>query len=99
VKAIVDMAKDRINEKKIFSNIVEGEAIVKRNYELMQLKSPSFPPSLQMQINMAVEKVYDYNKFQFVQQLTAHSMHTVIPNFHVWLQEVFYPLSVVEASK
>jgi DNA polymerase-1 len=98
VSELIESAKNRMNESKKFSTVVEQEAIVKRNYELMQLKIPSFSPSLQMQINAAAEHVYEYNKFLFVQKLTANGMHSAIPNFHVWLQEVFQPLSVLAKS-
>ena len=98
VSRLLELAKDRINEKKIFSNIVEGADIVMRNYTLMQLKDPNFSPSLQMKVQSAVEKIYPYNKFHFMQLLTSHGMHSTIPNYHVWLQEVFYPLHVLAIS-
>ena len=79
-------------------NPIPGEQILSRNYALMQLKDPNFSPSLQMKINDNVEKIYEFNKFQFIQRLTAHGMHSSIPNFHVWLQEVFQPLAVFASS-
>ena len=77
---------------------VENSEIVQRNYMLMQLKEPNFAPSLQMKIDESVQRIYDFNKFRFIQKLTTYGMHTSIPNFHVWLQEVFYPLSVLATS-
>ena len=94
VDAILNRAKDCINEKKIYSNIVEHENTVRRNYELMQLKNPNFAGVLQLSIEEQVEKLNKFNKIHFIQKLTTYGMHTSIPNFHVWLQEVFYPLSV-----
>jgi 5'-3' exonuclease len=94
VDAIMNRAKDCINEKKIYSNIAEHENIVRRNYELMQLKNPNFAGVLQLSIEEQVEKLNKFNKIHFIQKLTTYGMHTSIPNFHVWLQEVFYPLSV-----
>jgi DNA polymerase-1 len=94
VESIISRAKDGINEKKIYSNIVEHENIVRRNYELMQLKNPNFAGILQLSIEEQVEKLNKFNKIHFIQKLTTYGMHTSIPNFHVWLQEVFYPLSV-----
>ncbi len=98
VEELLLRAKDCINEKKIYSVVVDNAEILARNYSLMQLKSPNFTPSLQMQVNDSVERIYDYNKFQFIQRLTAHGMHGSIPNYHVWLQEVFQPLSVLATS-
>jgi DNA polymerase-1 len=99
VDSILNRAKDCVNEKKIYSTIVENSSIITRNYLLMQLKNPSFAGSLQMKVSEAVENIYDYNKFHFIQKLTAHGMHSTIPNYHVWLQEVFYPLHVMAKSE
>ena len=99
VEAILENAENRINEKKIFPKIVENADILKRNYALMQLKTPNFTPSLQMQVAEAADRFYEYNKFQFIQKLTAHGMHETISNCHVWLQEVFFPLHVMLTSK
>jgi hypothetical protein len=44
------------------------------------------------------DRTYDFNKFQFIQKLTTHGMHSAIPNYHLWLQEVFQPLSVFATS-
>lgn len=98
VEKILLRAKDCINEKKSYAAVVENAEIVQRNYTLMQLKSPDFSPSLQLKIQESTEHIYAFNKFHFIQKLTTHGMHSSIPNFHVWLQEVFYPLSVFAAS-
>jgi DNA polymerase-1 len=98
VDQILARAKDCVNEKKVYSNVVEHAEIVQRNYMLMQLKDPNFSPSLQMKIEESVERIYAFNKFHFIQKLTTYGMHSSIPNFHVWLQEVFYPLSVLATS-
>lgn len=93
VEKVLEYAKDKANELSIYQNVVDNADIVTRNYMLMQLKEPDFSPALQMQISDAVMKTNSYNKFQFVQLLTKYGMHSAIPNYHVWLQEVFYPLS------
>ena len=98
VKELIDRAKNCINEGKKYASVVDNEEIVSRNYSLMQLKTPDFSPSLQMQINDNAERIHDYNKFQFIQKLTAHGMHSSIPNYHVWLQEVFQPLATLATS-
>jgi DNA polymerase-1 len=88
-------AKDKMNENKKYANIVENAEIVTRNYMLMQLKTPDFSANLQTQVMESVGRVYEYNKFHFIQSLTNYGMHSAITNYHVWLQEVFYPLSVM----
>ena len=98
VEKILLRAKDCINEKKVYSNIVENAEIVKRNYMLMQLKDPNFAPALQLKIEESVERIHKFNKLHFIQKLTSYGMHSSISNFHVWLQEVFYPLSVLATS-
>jgi 5'-3' exonuclease len=99
VDRLLGLAKDKLNEKPMYAKIVENSTVVSRNYMLMQLKEPNFTPSLQLQVSREVERLFDYNKFQFIQKMTASGMHTTIPNYHVWLQEVFYPLSVFATSK
>lgn len=93
VEKVLEFAKDKANEQAVYQHVVDQADIVARNYMLMQLKDPDFSPSLQMQISEAVNRTNDYNKFLFIQLLTKHGMHSAIPNYHVWLQEVFYPLS------
>ncbi len=95
IEEMLRFSRDKINEKGKYSLVLENAEIVTRNYQLMQLKTPDFSPSLQMQISDSVDKIYEYNKFKFIQGLTTHGMHSAIPNYHVWLQEVFYPLSVL----
>jgi len=68
------------------------------NYMLMQLKDPNFAPALQLKIEESVERIHKFNKLHFIQKLTSYGMHSSISNFHVWLQEVFYPLSVLATS-
>jgi DNA polymerase I len=98
VEEMFRFSKDKMNEKKAYANILENVGIVTRNYQLMQLKSPDFGGSLQTKIQEVVGNIYEFNKFRFIQNLTTHGMHSSIPNYHVWLQEVFYPLSVLAKS-
>ena len=98
VEEMLLFAKDKANEKRAFSTILENVGIVTRNYQLMQLKTPDFSGGLQLQILNAVNHIYEYNKFHFIQSLTNHGIHSAIPNYHVWLQEVFYPLSVMATA-
>lgn len=99
VERILELAKDRVNEKKAFANIVEKADVVTRNYMLMQLKDPNFSPSLQLKVASATEMIYPYNKFHFIQKMTSRGMHATIPNYHAWLQEVFQPLSTLATIK
>lgn len=94
VEKILLRAKDCANEKAAYANVVEHSEIIQRNYMLMQLKDPNFSPTLQLKIDESLEKTHEFNKFHFIQKLTAFGMHSSIPNYHVWLQEVFYPLHV-----
>lgn len=98
IDKILLRAKDCINEKKAYASVVESAEIIQRNYMLMQLKEPNFSPSLQLKIEESVEHIHSFNKFHFIQKLTTYGMHSSISNFHVWLQEVFYPLSVLASQ-
>jgi 5'-3' exonuclease len=93
VDALVIFAKDRLNEAAVYSTVANSKDDLERNYRLMQLKTADFSPSLQLQISHALEKPYALNKFTFIQRLTQHAMHSAIPNYHLWLQETFYPLA------
>lgn len=100
--SVADMllyAKERINEKKAYASVVENGDILSRNYSLMQLKEPIFSTNLQQVVESSVGKIHDYNKFTLIQKMTAYGMHNTIQNFHVWLQEVFWPLSVMAKSE
>lgn len=92
IENIIDYAQNRINENKAYQSVVEQKEVLIRNYKLMQLKTPDFPASMQMNINNAIDRKTDLNKFLFIQNLTKHGMHSTIKNFHVWLQETFYTL-------
>ena len=94
LEKLLAYAMDRSNESPIYANVTENCDKVTRNHMLMQLSEPSISGALQTQILDSVKTHYDLNKFAFVQKLTKYSMHHSIPNHHVWIQEVFYPLSV-----
>ncbi len=98
VEEILLRSKDQYNEKKVYASIAENSEIVVRNYKLMQLKCPDFSVSLQSTVENSAEKIYEYNKLQFIQKMTQHRMQSTISNYHVWLQEVFWPLSLLAKS-
>jgi DNA polymerase-1 len=97
VESMLKFSKDKINENRLYAKILEDSEIVARNYQLMQLKTPDFSGTIQLKIQQAVEQMYELNKFRFILSLTAHAMHSTIPNYHVWLQEVFQPLANLAA--
>jgi 5'-3' exonuclease len=98
VEEILARSKDQYNEKKIFAKVLDSHEIIHRNYKLMQLKNPDFSPSLQMNVESSVERIFEYNKIQFIQKMTRNRMQASISNYHVWLQEVFWPLSISARS-
>lgn len=98
VEEILLRSKDQYNEKKVYANVAENSEIVARNYKLMQLKTPDFSATLQMNVHDASERIFEYNKVQFIQKMTQHRMQNTISNYHVWLQEVFWPLSLLAKS-
>lgn len=95
IEEMLRFSRDKVNEKPVYGKILENSELISRNYKLMQLKTPDYSGGLQLKIVEATERIYDYNKFHFIQHLTAHGMHTSIPNYHVWLQEVFQPLHIM----
>lgn len=94
LEKLLGYAMDRANENAVYAKVTEQSDKVTRNHLLMQLSEPSISGALQMRILDSTKTYYELNKFTFVQKLTKYSMHNSIPNHHVWIQEVFYPLSV-----
>ena len=83
-------------DEKVGNVLANGSGFeVKLNGNKTQYKNTK---AIERITNIQFENVNKFNKFQFVQKLTAYGMHSSIPNFHVWLQEVFYKLSVFTSS-
>jgi DNA polymerase-1 len=99
VDAILTIAKERVNESKVFSTVADSADILDRNYNLMQLKTPSFSPTLQLKIFDTVDNVNKYNKLEFMQKIAMRKMQASIPNYLAWVNEVFNPLSVFATSE
>lgn len=93
VDDIVKFANERVNEYAAYAAVAKSADILDRNHQLMQLAEPIINGSTQMRISDAVDKKYTLSTFAFIQKLTQYSMHQSMPNYHVWLREVFGPLS------
>lgn len=98
VEKILMMSRDKANEGKSYADVLENAEIVSRNYQLMQLKEPMFSTSLQFQVEEAVNKINQLDKLRLIQCMTQYHMHQSIQNFHVWIQQTFWPISVFAKS-
>lgn len=94
ISKLLSYAADKVNESKIYSTMTENAEKLVRNHTLMQLQNPDFSGALKTKIIDAAAKKYELNKFEFIQLLTRYGMHHTIPNYHVWIQEVFQPLTI-----
>lgn len=97
VAKLLSYATDKLNESKIYETVSESAEKLVRNHTLMQLQNPDFSGSLKTRIIDSAAKKYDLNKFEFIQLLTRYGMHHSIPNYHVWIQEVFQPLTIFKS--
>lgn len=97
IEKLLSYATDKMNESKIYAKVSEGTKTLEINHKLMQLAEPDFAGSLQANIIDAASKKYSLNKFEFIQLLTRYGMHQSIPNYNVWIQEVFQPLTIFKS--
>lgn len=87
-----DVAKD--SNKKIYSKILENEDIIKRNYELMQLKDSGMSGDAKLRIQHAFEDdIQRLNQLEFKKMFMRDKMYSIIKNLDYWLNESFATLN------
>jgi len=96
VSEILDHARDGVTagRYKIFKSVVESEAQVDLNYNLMQLKQVDIAGSIKLMIHDKVkEPVLKLNTFQFKKMFMADKMYTIIKDLDTWLSTSFNTLN------
>jgi DNA polymerase-1 len=88
---IISYIEDHRNEKlKAFQSMADNIGIIKRNYQLMQLRDSDIPNFCKMSIlNCLNKKVQPVNPYEFTALLKKYKMLSVFKNHHIWLKEVF----------
>ena len=89
INELVQYAKDRLNEGKIYTKTIDNLDVLNRNYTLMQLQNADFSSVLQTQIIDSMEKIYSYSKMDFMRYACDYAMITNIPNVNTWLSACF----------
>lgn len=80
------------NKYKVYNSIIDNKNIIDRNYQLMQLNDTIITTFSQLNIGDILNKKNKLNKFQFSKLITEDKMWNSIPNYIIWLQEVFTKL-------
>jgi len=79
---------------KIYEKVLEEKSIIERNYALMQLHETQLSTHAQTHVmdilNGVVPKL---NRIEFSRLITEDKMWTNIPNYQIWLNEIFNKLN------
>lgn len=91
IKDVLDYCKENSGKYKLYNEVVSNEAVVERNYILMQLKETQLSTVSQLHINdcLKSDKIPKLDRFNFIKNITEDKMWNNIPNYGNWLTEVF----------
>ena len=94
IDEIFTYSENHKGKLKLYDSILEVKDIVRRNYELMQLKETQIQSFSQLRIKELLDApVKPLNKVGFIQLITADGMKNNLPNASVWMSEVFSRLN------
>ena len=97
VEDLLKISEDRKKEMPLYKNFLkeENQLLLKRNYDLMQLKDSILPASMQTKIFDHVDSpVTELNKFEFSKKFAEDQLwKTAFPNHHNWLMETWSVLN------
>ena len=93
---LIKISEDKLKEMPLYENFLkkENQLLLKRNYELMQLKDSILPASMQTKIFDHVDSpVTELNKFEFSKKFAEDQLWSAFPNHHNWLMETWTVLN------
>lgn len=94
VSEIVNYCENHKGKYKLYDTILENKSILERNYQLMQLFDTQIQSFSQLRINEIMDRPLNkLNKFQFSKLITEDHAWNGIPNYGVWLSEVWGKLN------
>lgn len=101
VKYLVEFADKSRGKIKIYDKVVEGVAILERNYALMQLKETIASTMSQLHINDCLNraKIPRLERFGLVKLITEDKMWNNIPNHQIWVKDIFSGLDSMAKSQ
>ena len=100
VKYIIAYAEEHKGKYKIYDRIIENERILERNYTLMQLRETIASTVSQLRINGLLDdgKIPKLDKYGVVKLITEDKMWNSIPNYNLWMKDVFTGLDSMARS-
>jgi len=100
VKYIVGYAQQNKGKVKIYEKIVEGEQILERNYQLMQLKDSIASTFSQLNINdcLTKSKIPRLDRYGMIKLITEDKLWNNLPNHQTWINETFSGLDSMARS-
>lgn len=90
VDEICNYADTHKGKYKLYDTILANKNIVERNYQLMQLNDSQIQSFTQLRINEILDQnCKKLNRFEFSKLVTEDKIWNNIPNYQIWLGEVF----------
>jgi DNA polymerase-1 len=91
VQYLIEYARQQQGKIKIYDKVIEGEQILERNYKLMQLRDTIASTASQLHICDCLNKskVPRLEKYGITKLITEDKMWNTIPNYNLWMKEVF----------
>lgn len=93
---LLEISESKQNDMPLFKNFLkqENQDLLRRNYDLMQLKDSILPASMQTKIFDHVDSpVTELNKFEFSKKFAEDQLWAAFPNHHTWLMETWSVLN------
>ena len=93
---LIKISEDKLKEMPLYKNFLkeDNQSLLKRNYDLMQLKDSILPASMQTKIFDHVDSsVTELNKFEFSKKFAEDQLWAAFPNHHNWLMETWTVLN------
>ena len=97
LQEIITQAEGLRNKYKVCNNIVEGQSIINRNIELMQLKNTALTTIAQLHCNecLETEKIPLLDKGSFYRLIQEDLMESTFPDYFYWVDKCFSGLDAV----
>ena len=93
---LIKISEDKLKEMPLYKNFLkeDNQQLLRRNYDLMQLKDSILPANMQTKIFDHVDRpVSELNKFEFSKKFAEDQLWAAFPNHHNWLMETWTVLN------
>jgi len=97
---VLEYCKARIDEHKIYKTIVDSEATIKLNHDLMDLRNLDISAHIKLMIaEMADRPIPVLDKLNFKRMFMLDKAYTAIPNLDTWLANTFHSLAAYSSKE